>query len=123
MSTASQFNPNYSVADYQQWHGDWELLDGVAIAMGPSPFGSHQRLASRIFMEVVRGLNETKCQSFEVIYEIDWIVNQHTVVRPDIVVVDCVPEKHVESPPALIVEVISQSTEQKDRTYKFELFQ
>jgi Uma2 family endonuclease len=44
-------------------------------------------------------------------------------VRPDIVVV-CggVPERHVESSPAIVVEVLSDTTRSRDLTYKRELY-
>jgi hypothetical protein len=42
MSSVRKFIPRYTVADYRQWQGDWELLDGVAVSVTPSPFGIHQ---------------------------------------------------------------------------------
>lgn len=55
--------------------------------------------------------------------ETDWIVSEDTVVRPDIVIV-CgpFPERHIVEPPRLIVEVLSPSTEEKDRTAKLDLY-
>ncbi len=51
--------------------------------------------------------------------ETDWIVADDTVVRPDIAIVcGSFPERHIVEPPRLIVEVLSASTEEKDRTAK-----
>ena len=33
------YKPRYTVDDYESWAGDWELWQGTAIAMTPSPFG------------------------------------------------------------------------------------
>ena len=41
MSIAPKYQPHYTVDDYQHWEGDWELWNGVAVAMAPSPFGPH----------------------------------------------------------------------------------
>ena len=27
----------YTYEDYKRWEGDWELIDGVPLAMAPSP--------------------------------------------------------------------------------------
>ena len=67
------------------------------------------------------GITERDAQ---VLTELDWIVDEHNVIRPDVVVV-CgpVPERHIESPPALIVEVLSDATRQRDTLYKPRLCQ
>lgn len=44
MSTAPRYQPHYTVEDYRQWEGRWELMGGVAIAMSQSPFGQHAKL-------------------------------------------------------------------------------
>ena len=48
VSTAPRYLPHYTVADHAAWQGDWELLDGVAVAMTPSPFGPHAERLSRL---------------------------------------------------------------------------
>ncbi len=37
MSTAIQYAPRYTFEDYAQWEGDWELWEGIAIAIAMSP--------------------------------------------------------------------------------------
>ena len=34
----------YTYDDYIKWEGDWELIDGIAYAMAPSPLKTHQNL-------------------------------------------------------------------------------
>ena len=122
MSTARRYLPHYRVKDYQDWDGDWELWQGIAVSMAPSPFGRHQELAGQILFEMKLAINDTNYDAV-VLGEIDWIVADDTVVRPDVVVL-CgdAPDRHVERTPALVVEVLSPSTAQRDRTFKFDLY-
>lgn len=123
MTTAKKYIPHYTVADYSRWEGDWELFDGIAVSMAPGPFGPHQSLGRKLMRLLEDALLSAKCDA-EVTYELDWIVSDDTVVRPDVLVI-CgeIPERYLESPPALIVEVLSDSTRHRDRTYKRDLYE
>ena len=44
-----EFLPKYSYSDYLIWEGDWELVEGVPIAMAPAPMKIHQNIASELF--------------------------------------------------------------------------
>ena len=48
MSAALKFAPHYTVDDYSLWKGDWELWEGLAIAMSPSPLGVHQDVVTQL---------------------------------------------------------------------------
>jgi Uma2 family endonuclease len=123
MSTAPKYIPHYTVEDYQLWEGDWELWDGVAIAMTPSPFGKHGSLLMRIGTALSIALHESNCDA-NAIAEVDWIVSDDTVVRPDLsLVCGAPPERHIESAPALVVEILSASTRERDLHWKRDLFQ
>ncbi len=123
MSNALQYSPHYTVVDYQHWKGDWELWEGIAIAMSPSPFGRHQTLLSRIAREIGNALDASGC-SAEALVELDWIVTHDTVVRPDVMVVcGAPPQRHLEHAPAIAVEVLSDSTRNNDLGYKRKLYQ
>lgn len=123
MSSASQYQPHYTVDDYQRWEGDWELWDGVAIAMSPSPFGRHAQLLARLAMVLGNAIDGADCSATALV-EIDWIVSDDTVLRPDLTIV-CggVPERHVQQTPALVVEVLSASTRERDLVYKKRRYQ
>lgn len=122
MSSAYEFSPHYTASDYQHWEGDWELWEGIAIAMSPSPFGRHQSLVSRIARLLGNAVEEIDCNA-EALVELDWIVSDDTVVRPDVMVV-CgdPPERHLEKAPAVAVEVLSESTRRNDLGYKRQLY-
>ncbi|MCR9296580.1 MAG: Uma2 family endonuclease [bacterium] len=122
MSNAFRYAPRYTVKDYRQWQGDWELWNGLAIAMTPSSFGRHQNVLAELLTILRLEIERQGCHA-AALSELDWIVADDTVVRPDVVVV-CgeVPERHLESPPALVAEVLSPSTRQHDQSYKRELY-
>lgn len=123
MSSAHRYLPNYTVDDYQTWEGDWELWQGIPVAMSPSPFGRHQKIAARLVTVLSNAIEASRCDAV-VLAEIDWIISNHTVVRPDVVVL-CgdAPERHVESAPAIVAEILSDTSQQCDREAKFELYQ
>lgn len=123
MSTAPRYQPHYSVADYLQWEGDWELWDGVAVAMSPSPLGPHERAAAKLVFQIESCLHAQGC-SCATYAGLDWIVSDDTVVRPDVMVV-CgdQPGRHLERPPALAIEILSDATAEKDRTAKRSLYE
>lgn len=118
MSSAPRYIPRYTVDDYRQWEGDWELIDGLAIAMTPSPFGPHARVVSRLSRIIGTQVEMLGCPC-EIYTNLDWIVGPDTVVRPDLMVV-CgeQPPRHLERPPALVVEVVSESNRDRDAIAK-----
>lgn len=123
MSAVPNYIPRYTVEDYAMWEGDWELWNGLAVSMSPSSFGLHQLILVNLAGELRTQIRGQECHAV-VLAEIDWIVSPETVVRPDVIVL-CgdVPEKHVESPPALVAEILSASTADRDRTFKRELYE
>jgi len=122
-SGAVRYTPAYSFEDYELWEGDWELWDGVPVSMSPSPVPRHQSIGLQICIALDAAVKDDKCDC-AVVYETDWRLKPNTVVRPDIAVV-CkgLPETFIDYPPALIVEVLSPSTQDKDRTAKKRLYE
>lgn len=122
MSSAPRYIPHYTVADYMQWKGDWQLIDGVPIAMTPSPFGRHERIVANLVYELMRSFDENGCDC-QAYAGLDWIVSADTVVRPDVMVVcGSQPERHLEAPPDLVVQILSTSTKTQDRVTKRDLY-
>ena len=119
---ALKYPPYYTVEDYAKWEGDWELIEGVPYALAPSPLAKHQKISlliARIIDEQIENCPE-KC---EVFFELDWIVSEDTVVRPDIVVVCEEVEDFIKTRPEVIFEVISPQTAKKDEYLKFSLYE
>ena len=122
MSPAIKYRPRYTLEDYSLWKGDWELWEGYPVAMSPSPFGIHQSILTRISRLIGNAIESSKCNA-ETLVELDWVVSNDTVVRPDVMVV-CgdPPTRHVHETPALVAEILSASTRQNDLTFKRELY-
>lgn len=123
MRTAPRYVPHYTVADHAAWEGDWELLSGIPVVMTPRPFGRHAERLSRMAATLWNAIDAAGCRA-TVLAEIDWVVSNDTVVRPDLVVV-CgpAPRRHVEHAPALVVEVLSAATRERDLTVKRDLYE
>src|SRR5215218_9110440 len=101
--------PQYTYSDYEKWEGDWELIKGFPYAMTPAPNRRHQYVGGQ-FVTIANNAfqkNERSCNC-EVLYESDWIINDHTVVLPDVMIVcDVPPSDFVRVPPVLVLEIFS----------------
>lgn len=119
--------PHYTLADYNQWEGDWELIRGYPYAMSPSPRIKHQLVGRRfihLVSEQLYGKKKEQCDC-ELLYETDWVISNDTVVRPDIAIVCGKLDANdvITTTPVLIVEIVSHSTRLADRNIKFQLYQ
>lgn len=125
MSNADQYQPHYTVEDYELWEGDWELWDGHAIAMSPAARPDHQRIVGKLFLLISNALStETDCSHCEVFTEVDWKLSDDTVLRPDVLVTcDPVPAKRIEQRPEFVIDVLSPATATKDRGYKLKRYE
>ena len=64
--------PHYTVEDYLQWEGDWELWHGAAVAVAPSPL-PHQDVAGNLYAQLRSSVGAAGCKC-RVYYEVDWHV-------------------------------------------------
>ena len=79
---------------------------------GSSPFGKHQKISARISQQLLNELD--KCKNANVYIELDWIINEETVVRPDVLITCEEVEEHLKISPKVIFEIVSKSTAIKD---------
>ena len=119
---AEEYIPRYTYEDYCRWEGRWELINGIAYAMTPSPVFKHQDASGNIHIELYRLLK--KCSNCVPVQAVDWRINDMTVVCPDNMVV-CNKDHgdFVTGPPAIIFEILSPSTGIKDKKVKFRLYE
>ena len=110
--------PHYSYQDYLQWEGHWELIEGIPFAMSPAPNLQHQRISQRISQ--LLGDAVSNCQQCEVVFAVDWKIDEHTVVQPDNLIT-CHKEtgQYLSSAPVLIFEILSSASEKRDRTTQY----
>jgi len=120
-------DPRVSYAELARWPDDgrrYELYDGEAIVV-PAPNWTHQR----IVLNVARILKayERDAGGGVVIAPFDIVLSQHDVLQPDVVYFGA--EKRARQHPLeaayvvpdLAVEVLSRSTERRDRGRKMDL--
>lgn len=118
-------NQRYTWSDYCHWPDceRWELIAGQAFAMSPSPTTRHQRIVGKLFRAIAAALAGNPCEPF--VSPLDVKLSETDIVQPDILVV-CDPDQikptHVEGPPALVIEVISDASVIHDRLRKLQLY-
>ena len=116
--------PRYTYNDYKNWKEDWELISGYPLQLLPSASFKHSKISSGLIMQAGNSVYQNEDCDCIVVNELDWKINDETVVRPDIMIVCGNPKaEYVEMPPALIIEILSPSNMKTDRTIKFELYQ
>ncbi len=112
----------YTYDDYKLWKGDWELINGDAVAMAPSPIGAHQNLLASIIFDIKFSLK--KCNNNCFVYaELDYIIDELNVFRPDISIVCQKIKDFIKVPPKMVIEILSPSTAIKDKTIKFDIYE
>ncbi len=118
-------NKRYTWSDYQQLPDDerWEIIAGEIFDMSPAPSMRHQSIAMELGFQLKSFFNGKPCKPFAA--PADGKLSDEDVVQPDLMVV-CdtaqIKESHVEGAPALVIEILSPSTQNHDRKRKMELF-
>lgn len=126
MTSSVKTATRYTYADYLTWSDDtrWELIDGTAYAMVPAPTTRHQAIQlnlARLLSTFFRG---KPCKPF--IAPVDVKLSDSDLLQPDFLVV-CdlkkIEEKAIVGAPDLVIEILSPSTETRDRREKKAIYQ
>ena len=123
MSLAPRILPNYTYEDYLRWEGRWEIIDGIAYDMSPAARPDHQVIGNNIGWVFKNALLKANCKSCKVYQPIDVKIDESNVVNPDLLIV-CkkIESQYLDSPPELVVEIISPSSKLKDLHTKYDLY-
>jgi len=120
--------PHYTVEDWEKWEGKWELVEGIPYAMSPLPTPKHQRISLLIGSLLEEELKE--CESCVSLISIDWVISEDTILEPDNLIVcsedlekELFSKKRLEFPPAVVFEILSPSTQEKDRILKYQIYE
>ena len=118
----------YTYADYCSGEDDerWELIDGVPYAMA-APLIPHQRVSSRIHVQIGSFLHKKTCEVFYAPTDVrlNADTSDDTVVQPDLLVVcdkSKIDNKGIIGAPDLIIEILSPSSASHDTIRKFMLY-
>jgi len=107
----------------------YELLEGELVPMPPSPGESHQRVSIGLASSLYRFVKEHQLGR---VYEAPFDVvlgepGDERVVQPDILFISktqrpMIHPEEIRGAPDLVVEILSDATAEKDRTYKRRLY-
>ena len=112
-------------AEYQTWNDDqrWEIIGGETYAMSPSPLSRHQWIVSKLAGQLHPYFTGKACHLF--LSPMDVVLSEEDVVQPDLLVVcdsNQIKRTHIQGPPTLVVEVLSDSSTVRDRRLKLDLY-
>jgi len=114
--------------DYRQLPDDgkrYEIVEGE-LYVTPSPSTRHQRVVGELFLQLAQFVREKRLgQVF--VAPLDVVLSEYTVVQPDLIFVseahrERVREDGVYGAPDLVVEVVSESTRDRDAGLKKRLY-
>ncbi len=111
----------YTKDDFYKWEGEWELIDGVAYAMSPSPIFNHQYVNGKIYRQLDEKLD--KCSECYAVFETDVEFSEDTIIKPDCMVICYEPIDKLNKAPEIVFEIISKSSAKRDEILKFDLYQ
>lgn len=131
---AKKEDQKYTYRDYLTWPDDerWEIIDGIAFNMSPSPSRLHQEISMLLSTQFSVYLKGKPCKVYHAPFDVRLPVGNEedeeveTVVQPDIVIVcdrSRLDDRGCKGAPTLVVEIISPYTAGKDLKEKFNLYE
>ncbi len=118
--------PSYTYEDYKQWHDRWELIEGIPYAMTPLPSFKHQVISTKLARYLDTLLEN--CPYCLTSIAVDWKISEDTILQPDNLIVcgrnlkEILNKPYLDIPPIVVFEILSPSTEKKDRLIKFHIY-
>ena len=117
----------YTYADYAKWNDEarYELIDGVPYAMSPAPSPVHQRISGRLHGQLWQFLKGRSCEVFAAPFDVRLNAagdDDDIVVQPDLSVVcdkSKLDDKGCNGAPDMVLEILSASSESRDKVLKF----
>ena len=121
-----QEKQKFTYENYLTWPEDerWEIIDGIAYDMSPSPVSEHQTISMNLSIIIGGALSGKPCKPYAAPFDV--VFSEEDVVQPDFLVI-CDPQKmkgtHIEGAPDLVIEILSPSSVKKDQKTKRDLYQ
>ena len=122
-------NEYYTYSDYCTWDDTnrWELIAGVPYMMAPGPSPQHQSISGKLFRVLSDFLEGKSCQVFSAPLDVRLNADDYddSVVQPDLLVVcdqSKLDEKGCKGAPDMTIEILSPSSQHRDRYDKFQLY-
>ena len=122
-------NEHYTYTDYCEWADNerWELVNGRPYQMAPGPSPTHQNISGQLYRLLSDFLEGKPCKVFcaPLDVRLNADADDDTVVQPDLLIVcdqSKLDEKGCTGPPDMVIEVLSPSSQQRDRFIKFQIY-
>jgi len=124
----SAYDIRYSYTDYLKWDDGVrrELIDGKIYLMA-GPNWRHQKVSGNLYEQFKAFLKGKECEVYyaplDVRLNADTLDN--TVVQPDLMIIcdnSILDEESIKGAPDMVVEILSPSTADYDRTTKFNMY-
>jgi Uma2 family endonuclease len=127
-------NKKYTYADYLTWLDDKrrELIDGFIKMMTPAPARKHQKISGYLFSGIYQYLFDKNCEVYHAPFDVRFVDKDKkdnkiiNVVQPDIVVIcdlSKLDDRGCLGAPDLIVEILSESSKNRDLKEKYALYE
>jgi Uma2 family endonuclease len=124
----------HTYGDYRHWGDErrYELIDGVAYAMSPSPTRHHQEVTGEIYRQAANATEGGECRVMIAPLDVRLPRGDEaddridTVLQPDVLAVcdpDKLDERGVRGAPDWVVEVVSPSTASHDHIHKRRVYE
>ncbi len=120
-------NIKFTVKDYMSIQDDkrYELIEGELVVV-PSPSLDHQRMVTRLWASLSEFVGERRLGEV-LVAPLDIVLSDYDVLQPDVMFVST-ERAYIKAPnsirgaPDLVIEILSPSTEQRDRTTKRNIY-
>ena len=124
----------FTYDDYLKWPEEerWEIIEGQAYAMTPSPTWKHQEVQGAIYEQFRAFFRDKPCRVFLSPLDVR-LPNPDaegkavdTVVQPDLLVLcdsSKLDDRSVVGAPDLVIEILSESTAWRDQDVKLRLYE
>ena len=128
------YDKKLTYADYLNFDFEYmvELIKGQLYKMTPAPSSGHQEISTNLVVIFGNHFSENSCKLYHAPFDVILpVANEKrkastTVVQPDLCVI-CDLEKIDKAgcfgPPDLIIEILSPSTQKKDLTQKYAIYE
>jgi Uma2 family endonuclease len=134
MSAAPKLKEHLTYKDYLETSGNdyWEIIDGKAYSMSPAPSTTHQRISRVVTTKIDTYLKGKPCEVFNAPFDVRLPKadqndeSTDNVVQPDLLVIcdqEKIDEKGCKGAPDFIIEILSNSTADRDHFEKLKLYE
>ena len=117
----------FTYDDYYSWNDGkrWELIDGQAYLMEPSPLMTHQGISGNLYVQFFTFLKGRPEKVFAAPFDVrlNADTNDNTVVQTDLIIVrdllKLADERFCKGAPDMVIEILSPSSIRRDTLVKF----